>query len=386
MQIRTSSLRFQPYGDVYYAMPAKANAAYMENTSYVHDNKGFNQYYISNTPVYLECSDGIAVLVVSRDGTNREEFVMQRSIRLKPNIYYNIVAVTDTVTVHMACDPVHMHKVPAAPYQYNEMVSCLYVEKILTSYYNVRKSNFIFPGESNSYYELIYIDHGQLSINVEGRNYELKKYDLMVIYPGQFYSMHTDQNTTCSYLTIAFMMNNDLEGTLMNMVFHTQKDVYQTLSRFMKVIQNRNYLNTELAMIFLKEVLIFLYQSERRESLEVAATSNMQEHYENSLLNEILVYIHNNVYSAFTVEDLCNKFDISRSSLQALFRDNLNMTPKQYISDIKLNQAKVLIREHKRTISEISDLLGFTSIHYFSRKFKNYFGMTPTEFARSPEA
>ena len=109
----------------------------------------------------------------------------------------------------------------------------------------------------------------------------------------------------------------------------------------------------------------------------------MQEHYENTLLNEILVYIHNNMYSSFTVEDLCQKFSISRSSLQSLFRSNIHITPKQYISNVKLSQAKILIQEHKRTISEISDILGFTSIHYFSRKFKMQYGLSPTDYAKS---
>ena len=83
-----------------------------------------------------------------------------------------------------------------------------------------------------------------------------------------------------------------------------------------------------------------------------------------------------------TVEDLCQKFSISRSSLQALFRANLGMTPKQYISELKLNEAKKLISQHEHTISQVSDLLGFTSIHYFSRRFKSYFGIAPSEYAR----
>lgn len=100
------------------------------------------------------------------------------------------------------------------------------------------------------------------------------------------------------------------------------------------------------------------------------------------MLNEILVFIHNNVYASYTVEDLCQKFSISRSSLQALFRANLGMTPKQYISELKLNEAKKLISQHEHTISQVSDLLGFTSIHYFSRRFKSYFGIAPSEYAR----
>ena len=56
---------------------------------------------------------------------------------------------------------------------------------------------------------------------------------------------------------------------------------------------------------------------------------------------------------------------------------------KQYISNVKLNQAKIMIHEHNQTISEISDILGFTSIHYFSRKFKLQYGISPTDYAKS---
>ena len=50
---------------------------------------------------------------------------------------------------------------------------------------------------------------------------------------------------------------------------------------------------------------------------------------------------------------------------------------------LKLNQAKIMIHEHNQTISEISDILGFTSIHYFSRKFKLQYGISPTDYAKS---
>ena len=42
-----------------------------------------------------------------------------------------------------------------------------------------------------------------------------------------------------------------------------------------------------------------------------------------------------------------------------------------------------MIHEHNQTISEISDILGFTSIQYFSRKFKLQYGISPTDYAKS---
>ena len=84
-----------------------------------------------------------------------------------------------------------------------------------------------------------------------------------------------------------------------------------------------------------------------------------------------------------TIEELCSKFSVSRSSLQTLFKNNLNTSPKKYINDIKLAKSKLLIKENKYTISEIAFMLGFSSIHYFSRAFTQHFEMSPSEYSQS---
>lgn len=380
---RTTNYTFHVFGDVFYSLKsAGKSGSTIENTLKLK-NKGFDAWYYSSTTVYLNCASGIILLVTSKDGIKYEEFVIHRVVRIKPGIYFNFVTISKESTLEMAYAPSGLkQRNMDKPYHYEAMVSKILIDEILACYYQVRKSNYIFPGESHQYYELTYIDHGSLNTTIDGKEYNLNKYDLILYYPGQFHTQSTDSEHTCSYLTIIFDMDCQLDEDLKNRVFHTRKDIYQVLSKFMKVIQNDLYLNNELAMIYLKEVLIFLYQFDIKK--EDAISSNpMQEHYENTLLNEILVYIYNNMYTNITVEDLCQKFSISRSSLQNLFRDNIHITPKQYMSNVKLNQAKILIQEHKRTISEISDILGFTSIHYFSRKFKMQYGLSPTDYAKS---
>ena len=99
------------------------------------------------------------------------------------------------------------------------------------------------------------------------------------------------------------------------------------------------------------------------------------------MIEQIVLYINENISEPLSVEDLCDHFTLSRSSLQALFRQNLNTAPKEYISSLKLKKSQALIRESKYTISEIASMLGFSSIHYFSRKFKSEFGISPSEYA-----
>lgn len=377
---RTTSYPFQAYGDVLYQMPP-VNADMAESTHSIH-NKDFDTSFISTEPVYLECPEGIALLAVSVDGMSFEEFVMARTVKLKAGVHFNVISISGKAKIRIRYVPQTMGSHPMeTSVSYDPIISRLNLKEILSSYYQIRKGSYQSGREKNSFYELIYVDHGEMDVTVDDETYHMQKYDLMLYHPGQKHSLETTEDSSCSYMSIAFTMDTGIKGNLKNRVFHTRKDLYQTLTRFMKAIQEDTPLNMELAMLHLKEVLILLYQFDGEEK-PAGQETTLQSHYDDTMLNEILVFIHNNVYASYTVEDLCQKFSISRSSLQALFRANLGMTPKQYISELKLNEAKKLISQHEHTISQVSDLLGFTSIHYFSRRFKSYFGIAPSEYAR----
>ena len=160
-----------------------------------------------------------------------------------------------------------------------------------------------------------------------------------------------------------------------NRVYHAHRDIHNALNEFIKVSNNDMMYDSELMLCYLKELIIRVLQYDFLNSSPIASTP-MQQRFENELLNEIIIYINDTIYEQLTIEEICHKFSISRSSLQTLFKNNLNVAPKQYISDLKLKKSKLLIKESMYTISEIASMLGFTSIHYFSRKFKQQYGIT----------
>jgi len=61
----------------------------------------------------------------------------------------------------------------------------------------------------------------------------------------------------------------------------------------------------------------------------------------------------------------------------------MNMSIMEYFKQLKIKEAKVLIRENNHNFTEISEILGYNSIHYFSRIFKNETGMTLSEYDNS---
>jgi AraC-like DNA-binding protein len=74
---------------------------------------------------------------------------------------------------------------------------------------------------------------------------------------------------------------------------------------------------------------------------------------------------------------------VSPSYLTALFHRHLQISPGEYIRRIKLQQSKLMIREGNKNLTEIAQTLQYSTIHHFSRQFKDHFGITPSEYAKS---
>ena len=86
------------------------------------------------------------------------------------------------------------------------------------------------------------------------------------------------------------------------------------------------------------------------------------------------------------VPQMCEAMNVSRSVLFEKCRTLLETTPAIFLRRLRLERAKALIREGGRTMAGISYAVGFNDPHYFSKIFKQEFGMTPTEYRDSQAA
>lgn len=138
-----------------------------------------------------------------------------------------------------------------------------------------------------------------------------------------------------------------------------------------------------LMLCLLQETVIRLLQSEFIGQKSEKPMTTARQHYEDELLEKVLAYIDETIYEPTTIAEICQKFSMSRSSLQILFKENMDMPPKKYINELKLEKSRQMICENKYTISEIALMLGFNSIHYFSRAFTQKYNMPPSEYAKT---
>jgi AraC-like DNA-binding protein len=91
-------------------------------------------------------------------------------------------------------------------------------------------------------------------------------------------------------------------------------------------------------------------------------------------------YIRNNFHQQFTIEKLSEVACLSLSALERRFKKHLAKTPKQFINEVRLENARKQLIETNKPISQIGDDTGFSDHSYFSKQFRLFFGELPSDY------
>lgn len=378
MFIKTSNPAFKDFGDIVY------DDIDFSSSHKINLNNKFidNLKLVTNNYTFIKVTKGVVMILVSFDSNNIKSFIINRSLHLKKGIYFNFISISDEASVEVLTNTEFKSIKLDNPFNYSNISSSLDISEIYTKFYQEKGTNYNFSGEKHSYWELTYVDKGELLTTIDGVSYHLKQGDLIFYAPMQFHTQSTFEKISSSYLTINFKMNFNHADLLCNKIFSIQRDSYFIVTRLIEELSNDNLYSDDLSLCYLKELIIQMLRLDNSH-FHSKPTTHMQQTYENELLNDILLYIDDNIYEKISVSTLCEHFCISTSMLHSLFRKNMNNTAKNYINELKLSKSKELIRNSTHTLSEISEMLGFSSIHYFSKKFKSYFNISPTEYSKS---
>lgn len=378
MFIKTSNPAFKDFGDIIYD-----DMDFSSSHKINLNNKSIdNLKLVTNDYTFIKVTKGVVMILVSFDSNNIKSFIINRSLHIKKGIYFNLISISDEASVEVLTNTEFKSIKLDNPFNYSNISSSLDISEIYTKFYQEKGTNYNFSGEKHSYWELTYVDKGELLTTIDGVSYHLKQGDLIFYAPMQFHTQSTFEKISSSYLTINFKMNFNHADLLCNKIFSLKRDSYFIVTKLIEELSNDNLYSNDLSLCYLKQLIIQMLRLDNSH-FHSKPTTHMQQTYENELLNDILLYIDDNIYENISVSTLCDHFCISTSMLHSLFRKNMNNTAKNYINELKLSKSKELIRNSTHTLSEISEMLGFSSIHYFSKKFKSYFNISPTEYSKS---
>ncbi len=378
MYNKTTSANYLKYGSV---KNSTNDFKSFTKTRVITEEKSVNFLTSYDEDIYIEILEGMAILLILDN--DFKLFAIHRNIKINKNIPFAILPMSNIALFNLYTpDNINVTNIKLnEPYVFQNIDSSIIIKEIIALYYAVKSPKYKFDGERHHYFELTYVDHGTLVTEVENKKYELNENDCMIYYPGQFHTQEITSNESCSYITIIFECSGISNEKMFNRVYNCSRELVSLLEQISKNTDSTFKFRNELLVTYLQLFVVRLLQLDEMKNTP-KPTTLINQHFENMLLEEIITYIHNHLVEPLPIDQICLHFSISRSSLQNLFKNNLNVSPKHYVNEAKLSLSRVMIKKGEYTISEISNRLGFTSIHYFSRKFAKRFGIAPSEYAR----
>ncbi len=270
------------------------------------------------------------------------------------------------------------------------------------TFYHIELAGSQPRGDWHTFPEFLYVDKGEQRVLIDGELFFLQE-GQAVFYPPNAY--HIGASISRAVLDIvSFETDFPYLSALYNRVITLDSSERRLLSQIMRLGLSNFKTNSPemktmgltarkdasaLDLMALKNnlelLLISLYQKLGREEeapLQAPGASNRANFKEEQFFI-VAKYLKKNLDKVQTLEEIATANRMSVSQLKSLFRTQIGCGPLSYFLSLKIGEAKHLITETSLNFTEIADRLGFSSIHYFSKLFKEKTGLTPTEYAKT---
>ncbi len=249
-------------------------------------------------------------------------------------------------------------------------------EAIYASFSREEEQAFLFPGGANPMPELIYVEQGSLHSVADGRGQYLQPGDFVIYGPDQWHMQYADTSVSPRCLRIFFEAQGDLTA-LLNRKFTQNAAVQPLFAQLLQEQERTEAYADEMIRLLLNQLLLHLL----RQVADKPLPDNRLKG-EHRIIHQTQVFVSSHVWEDLSVPFVARHVNMSPSYLTALFQKHMGIAPAEYIRRIKLQESKRLIRENKLNLTEIAAELQYSTVHHFSRQFKEKFGMTPSEYAK----
>lgn len=276
------------------------------------------------------------------------------------------------------------------------------IENIVIQHYE-NANNFEFCQYTNiRFFEIVYFDKGYGTIKINNNTVSYTPKSVFIFIPNDVYIVQAEKNTTVT--TIKFLKsffttttsNKTIHSTsnwfrkiesilhsnsyqLPLVEFRSSEDKTHLTSLIEMLNQEYQKRNSNDILIIENLLTIVLHLIARNIPCGFKNTANIKE---DSKIQDILNYIHSNIYDTklLTSSHLGNQFHISEKYVSQYFKKNMGESLKRYILNYKLKIVETKLEYTNMTYSEIALELGFTDVSHLNRIFKTYKGMSIGNF------
>lgn len=234
-------------------------------------------------------------------------------------------------------------------------------------------------------YQILYVLEDEGEVRIDGKRYAFTPDHVAFIRP---YSRHS----ILAHSKLAILVLEFEPSVLDSNIHQKLLDEYLNQSRLIKVNQFEameirqllrkmlyqqtfgNPINSMGIQVYLLEILYLLCYSLQETKITDADTLRA---------DRLKKYIDTNYFNVMNAADISSKLGVSTRHVNTIFKEQYNMTPLQYLNEVRLETAKQLLLETDKDIISICFEVGFESLSTFYRTFNNYAHISPNKYRTS---
>lgn len=276
----------------------------------------------------------------------------------------------------------------------------LSVNTLYSVHYFKYCKKFDFQGEKHDFWELVYIDAGIAGVTAEDKEYTLKQGQVIFHKPNEYHNISTvdgfansvivgfgSKSKIMSFFEDKIFTLNSYEKSLLSNIIEEGMEAYgETMSEVICPSLPENKSETigsdQIIRQNLELLLLSLIKNNQGDKTRKTMPEPVRYMHSDNLVDGIKSYVKDNLYGNITLDKIAGEFYFSKTYIKDVFRKKTGKSIIKYVIELKIEECKKLISQGRFSFTEIAYKLGFSSLHYFSRLFKLYTRMTPTEYSR----
>ncbi|MGH9341074.1 MAG: helix-turn-helix domain-containing protein [Acidobacteriota bacterium] len=270
-------------------------------------------------------------------------------------------------------------------------------------------SFFIFDRQGNirmnrhDYFEILYVHSGEVVYQIQDRLFPMHENDMVVISSTQYHTAHLPSQKPSSFKTQVAVLyflpelirGLDTSGDEVEYLspFHLQDsdfphviqagtgvpaEIYELIARIHRELPPTSVRGRLAVKTYLKMILMLLVN----HYTDYAGSRNVFLRKQRAIerLRPLFQFLENHYSEPIRVEDAAATVYMSQSHFMRLFKEITGQSFVTYLNHFRIEKAQYLLTYTDRSISEISQDVGFCDQSYFGLTFKNLFHMTPLQY------